>query len=135
MRKCEIQKLMQAFMLENGILVRWVDGKPGKDQIKNFQKRWKHPVVIKKNHQHQEESGPGLPINHQGVLYPSDTIMQGVLPAHFFSYDETNLKDNPGIGTYSPIYSTVYRTYHLPYCRYTYYLYLYLLIPTRIFIS
>ncbi len=36
MRKCEIQKLMQAFMLENGMLVRWVDGKPGKDQIKNF---------------------------------------------------------------------------------------------------
>jgi hypothetical protein len=61
-------------MLKNGMLVMWVDRKPGKDRMK---KRWKHPETVKKLHQHQEESGPGQPINQQGVLNPSDTEHAG----------------------------------------------------------
>jgi transposase-like protein len=46
MRKCDLQQLVQAYVLENNVETRWVDGKPGKHWIRNFRKRWSHRVKV-----------------------------------------------------------------------------------------
>jgi transposase-like protein len=109
MRKRDLQKLVQAYVLENGVLVRWVDGKPGKDWVRNFQKRWKHRVVVKKPTNIKRSRAQVSPSTIREFFTHLTPTMEGVLPAHFFNYDETNIKDDPG--TYLSIYSTVYGAY------------------------
>jgi transposase-like protein len=46
MRKCDLQQLVQAYILENNVETRWADRKPGKHWIRKFRKRWSHRVKV-----------------------------------------------------------------------------------------
>jgi transposase-like protein len=96
MRKRDLQKLVQSYVQENSVLVRWVDGKPGKDWIRNFQKRWKHRVVVKKPTNIKRSRAQISPKIIRDFFSHLEVTLQGVEPAHFFNYDESNVKDDPG---------------------------------------
>jgi transposase-like protein len=42
MNKKDLQNFVQAYVVENNIQTRWPDGRPGKDWVRSFTKRWRH---------------------------------------------------------------------------------------------
>jgi hypothetical protein len=48
MRKKNLQDLVQAYCVENGIKTRWVNDRPAKDWVISFTKRWSHRVKVRK---------------------------------------------------------------------------------------
>jgi hypothetical protein len=75
---------------------RWKDSKPGKDWVINFQRRWKNEVKLRKPRhikRSQAQVSPSIIREFFTHLGPN---VEGAWPAHFFNYDETNLKDDPG---------------------------------------
>ena len=91
MRKRDVQKLVQAYVLENNANVRWTNGKPGKEWVRNFQRRWAHRVKVKKPTNIKRSRGNVSPIIVKKFLEKLKPQVQGVPATHFFNYDETNL--------------------------------------------
>lgn len=96
MRKRDLQKLVQAYVQENNINVRWTNGRPGKEWVRNFQRRWAHRVKVKKPRNIKRSRGNVSPTIIKDFLERLKPQVQGVPATHFFNYDETNLKDDPG---------------------------------------
>lgn len=96
MRKKDIQKLVQAYVQENNVNVRWTNGKPGKEWVRNFQRRWRHRVKVKKPTNIKRSRGNVSPAIIREFIARLGPNVEGVPATHYFNYDETNLKDDPG---------------------------------------
>jgi len=46
--KRDVQQFVQAYIVGNNVKMRWLEGKPGKDTVSTFTKRWRHKVKVKK---------------------------------------------------------------------------------------
>jgi transposase-like protein len=99
MNKKDVQLMVQAYCLENGVETRWKESKPGKDWIINFQKRWSSEVKLRKPRHIKRSRAQVSPETIRQFFEHLRPNVEGVRPAHFFNYDETNLKDDPGTGT------------------------------------
>lgn len=125
MRKRDVQKLVQEYVLANDVNVRWDEGKPGKDWVRNFTKRWAHRVKVKRPTNIKRSRGKVSPeILRKFFSYLAPNV-EGVPATHFFNYDETNLKDDPGklyLPTYLLNHLISYRWYLLYtlFCKGTY---------------
>lgn len=96
MNKRDVQLLVQAYCIEHGVETRWKDSKPGKDWVINFQRRWKNEVKLRKPRHIKRSRAQVSPRIIREFFTHLGPNVEGVRPAHFFNYDETNLKDDPG---------------------------------------
>jgi hypothetical protein len=58
--------------------------------------RWKHRVVVKKPTNIKRRRAQISPRIIRDLFLHLEVTLQGDEPAHFFNYDETNVKDDPG---------------------------------------
>lgn len=110
MRKRDVRKLVQSYVLENDVEVRWPNGKPGAAWVKNFQRRWSHKVKVKKPTNIKRSRGKVSPTIVRDFITRLTPNVEGVPATHFFNYDETNLKDDPGmyLGTVTTVPVPIY---------------------------
>lgn len=101
--KRDLQKLVQSYCIENQVEVRWKDSKPGKDWIRNFQKRWSHMVKVRKPRNIKRSRAKVSPEAIRSFFERLSPNLENIPPTHIFNYDESPLKDDPG--TYLPTYS------------------------------
>jgi hypothetical protein len=97
MNKRDVCNLVQAYCVENGVETRWKDSKPGKDWVVSFQKRWSHKVKLRRPRAIKRSRAAVSPQIVRDFFEKLGPNVTGILATHFFNYDETNLKDDPGI--------------------------------------
>jgi transposase-like protein len=96
MRKRDLQLFVQDYVVENSIETRWEDGKPGKEWVRYFRKRWAHKVKVKKPTNIKRSRAMVSPAILKKFFHHLAPNIEGVPATHIFNYDETNLRDDPG---------------------------------------
>jgi hypothetical protein len=96
MSKKDLQNFVQAYVVENNVKTRWPDGRPGKDWVRSFTRRWRHKVKVKKPSNIKRCRAKVSPQILRDFFVNLTPNLEGVVAAHFFNYDESNLKDDPG---------------------------------------
>jgi hypothetical protein len=96
MNKKDLQNFVQAYVVENNIQTRWPDGRPGKDWVRSFTRRWRHKVKVKKPSNIKRCRAKVSPQMLKDFFANLTPNLEDVDAAHFFNYDESNLKDDPG---------------------------------------
>jgi transposase len=96
MSKRDLQKIVQAYVVEHNVETRWEAGKPGKDWVDNFRKRWSHRVKVKKPTNIKRSRAAVSPQTIRNFFEHLGPNVEGVPGTHFFNFDETNLRDDPG---------------------------------------
>jgi hypothetical protein len=96
MNKRDVQLLVQAYCIEHSVETRWVNSMPGKDWVINFQKRWKDQVKLKKPRHIKRSRAQVSPQTIREFFQHLGPNVEGVAAEHFFNYDESSLKDDPG---------------------------------------
>jgi transposase-like protein len=96
MSKRDLQNFVQAYVVENNVQTRWAEGKPGKDWVRSFTRRWRHKVKVKKPSNIKRSRAKISPQILREFFAHLTPNLDGVTAGHFFNYDESNLKDDPG---------------------------------------
>ncbi len=96
MRKRDLQLFVQDYVVENSIETRWEDGKPGKEWVRFFRKRWAHRVKVKKPTKIKHSRAMVSPAILKKFIHHLAPNIEGMPATHIFNYDETNLRDDPG---------------------------------------
>ena len=96
MRKRDLQLFVQDYVVENSIETMWKEGKPGKEWIRYFRKRWAHRVKVKKPTNIKRSRAMVSPLILKKFFQHLAPNIEGVPATHIFNYDETNLRDDPG---------------------------------------
>ncbi len=96
MNKKDPQNFVQAYVVENTNQTRWPDGRPGKDWVRSFTRRWRHKVKVKKPSNIKRCRAKVSPQMLKKFFANLTPNLEDVVAAHFFNYDESNLNDDPG---------------------------------------
>jgi hypothetical protein len=68
----------------------------GKDWVRNFQKRWRHKVKVRRPRNIKRCRAKVSPQDVRNFFTRLAPNLKDVPPSHIFNYDETNLRDDPG---------------------------------------
>jgi hypothetical protein len=109
LKRSDLQDLVQSYVVEHNIDTRFVDGRPGKDWIRQFQKRWSHRVKIRKPRNIKRSRAAVSPSIISAFYARLGRNLDGLPPSHIFNYDETCIK----VGVYGIRY-LLYVENHVP---------------------
>jgi transposase len=136
MTRRDVQNIVQAYVLEKNVKTRWEDGLPGRDWVDNFRKRWRHKIKLKKPTNIKRSRAAVSPKTIRSFFEHLGPNVEGVPDTHFFNFDETNLRDDPG-----KLFYMMYKRSSVPYLlslqlqymgRYRYHKYHYTKFVTRL---
>lgn len=96
MRKRDLQDLVQSYCTEHDVKTRWVDDRPGKAWVRNFRKRWRHMVRVRKPTNIKRSRARVSPAVVRDFFERIKPNLEGIPSKNVFNYDETCFRDDPG---------------------------------------
>jgi hypothetical protein len=89
MRKRDLQDLVQNYCVEHDVKTRWLEDRPGKGWVRNFQKRWRHRVRVRKPTNIKRSRAKVSPEEVRSFFANIKPNLEGVPSKNIFNYDET----------------------------------------------
>jgi hypothetical protein len=96
MRKRDLQDLVQNYCVEHDVKTRWLEDRPGKGWVRNFRKRWRHRVRVRKPTNIKRSRAKVSPEEVRAFFANIKPNLEGVPSKNIFNYDETCFRDDPG---------------------------------------
>jgi len=81
--------------VQNSIKTRWPDDRPARDWVRNFRRRWKHRVKVRKPTNIKRARAKVSPENVRAFIQRLTPNMEGVKAYNVFNYDESPFRDDP----------------------------------------
>jgi transposase-like protein len=96
MRKRDLQDLVQNYCVEKDVKTRWPEDRPGKAWIRNFRRRWRHRVRVRKPTNIKRSHAKVSPADVRAFFERIQPNLEGIPAKNIFNYDETCFRDDPG---------------------------------------
>jgi hypothetical protein len=96
MTRRQLQDLVQVYCVENNVVTKWTDDRPGKGWLRKFKKRWSHRVKVRKPTNIKRSRAKVSPDTVRAFHAEIAPNLEGVPSTNIFNYDETGFKDDPG---------------------------------------
>ena len=87
--------MIQSYIVENSVKTRWPDDRPARDWVRNFRRRWKHRVKVRKPTNIKRARAKVSPENVRAFIKRLTPNLEGVKAYNVFNYDESPFRDDP----------------------------------------
>lgn len=92
MRKSDLQKLVQAYCVQNEVTTRWVNQLPAREWVRLFLKRWSHKIKLRRPKNIKRSRASVSPRIIRDFFTRAAPNLEGIPATHIMNYDETNLQ-------------------------------------------